>query len=103
MHNLKDVPSFFGCWHTGINPNLVFAYAGNESWSLNRRILEKFSRSQHQPSLITAAKLVTTIPSTLHKRWNFRKAGNCIALSLIIWLRTYCLQTGDADEVYQDF
>ena len=99
FHNLKNAPSFFsGRWHTGTNPDLVFASVGLESWSVDRRILEKFLWSQHRPSLITAAKLVTTVPSTPHKRWNYsiaRLTGNCIALSLINWLRTYHLQTPD--------
>ena len=76
LHNLKDAPRFFsGRWHTGNNPDLDFASVDHESWSLVRRILEKFRRSQHQPSLITAAKLVTTISNAPHKQWNIRKAN----------------------------
>ena len=60
-------------WHT--NPDLAFVSVGHESWSLDRGILEKFFRSQHRPSLITATKLVTSVPSAPYRRWNFRKAN----------------------------
>ena len=52
---------------------MAFENVSHESWSLNRRTPKKFCKSQHRPSLITAAKLVTTVPSAPHKRWNFRK------------------------------
>ena len=73
--NSKDAPSFFsGCWNTGTNPDLAFTSVGYESWSLHKRILQKFLRLQHQTSLITPAKLVTTVPTAPHKQGNLRKA-----------------------------
>ena len=74
LHDPKDVPSFFsGRWHTGTNRGLAFASVGHESWSLDICTLEKFLRSQHRPSLITAAKLIISVTSAQYKRWNFRK------------------------------
>ena len=69
LNKPKDAPRFFsGRWHTGNNPYLAFASVDYESWSLVRGIFETFCRSQHQSLLITAAKLVTTVSSTPHKR-----------------------------------
>ena len=46
LHNPRNAPSFFsGSWHIGTNPNI--ATVGYESWSLDRHVFEKFSRSQH--------------------------------------------------------
>ena len=42
-----------GCWNADSNPNLVFAKVGLNSRLPDRRVLEKFSRSQHRPLLIT--------------------------------------------------
>ena len=106
LHIPKNAPSFFsGRWHISTNPDLAIANVSYEIWSLDRSILEKFRSSQHRPSLITAAKLVTTVPKAAHKRWNFRKAN---------W-DLYCLITDKlakdlpfpdsrcVDEAYQDF
>ena len=41
----------------------------------DRRILGKFPRSQHRPSLISPPKLAHPKPSKPVKRWNFRKAN----------------------------
>ena len=42
---------------------------------LDRRILEKFPRSQHRPSLITPPRLSLPVPGRPVKRWNFCKAN----------------------------
>ena len=64
LHNPKDAPSFFsGRWNTGTNPDLAFASTGHKNWCLDRRVLEKFPRFQHRPSLITAPRTVVPIPS----------------------------------------
>ena len=54
LHNPKDEPSFHsGRWNTGTNPDLAFTSVGPDSRLPHRRVLEKFPRSQHRPSLIT--------------------------------------------------
>ena len=53
LYNVKDAASFYsGCWNTGTNPDLAFASVRPNSRLPDRRVLEKFPRSQHQPSLI---------------------------------------------------
>ena len=54
LYNPKDASSFyFDRWNTGTNLNLAFASVGPNSRLPDRRVLEKFPRSQHRPSLIT--------------------------------------------------
>ena len=75
LHDPKDEPSFHsGRWNTGTNPDLAFTTVGPDSRLPYRRVLEKFSRSQHRPSLITPPRLSLPIPGRPVKRWNFRKA-----------------------------
>ena len=57
-----------------LHPNLAFASNGHVYRQLHRRILEKFRRSQHRPSLIKSSKTAVSLPSESYKRWNFRKA-----------------------------
>ena len=48
LYNAKDAASFyFSRWNTGTNPDLVFASIGPNSCLPDRRVFEKFSRSQH--------------------------------------------------------
>ena len=48
LHDPKDVTTIdSGRWNTGTNPDLTFVCVGPDSRVPNRRILEKFSRSQH--------------------------------------------------------
>ena len=75
LYNAKDAASFYsGRWNTGTNPDLAFASVGPNSRLPDRRVLEKFPRSQHRPSLITPPSFAITVPSMPVKRWNFRKA-----------------------------
>ena len=75
LHNPKEAANFHSArWRTGTNPDLAFASVDNDSSLPNRRVLEKFPRSQHRPSLITAPKPVTPVPSVPVKRWKFRRA-----------------------------
>ena len=84
LYDPKEPASFLsGRWNTGTNPDLAFATTLPRFQPPDRRVLGKFPRSQHRPSLITAAKLVTPTASKPVKRWNFRKAN---------WNR-YCLLT----------
>ena len=76
FHDPKDEPSFHsGCWNTGTNPDLAFTTVGPDSRLPYRRVLEKFPRSQHRPSLITPPRLSLPVPGRPVKRWNFRKAN----------------------------
>ena len=46
----KDAASFYsGRWNTGTNPDLAFASVGPNSRLPDRRVLDKFPRSQHRP------------------------------------------------------
>ena len=75
LYNAKDTASFYSShWNTGTNPDLAFASIGPNSRLLNRHILEKSPRSQHQLSLITQPRFAMVVPSMPVKQWNFRKA-----------------------------
>ena len=48
LHDPKDTATFHsGRWNTGTNPDLAFVSVGPDSRLPDRRILEKFPRSQH--------------------------------------------------------
>ena len=48
LYNAKDAASFYsGHWNTGTNPDLAFASIGPNSHLPDRRVLDKFPRSQH--------------------------------------------------------
>ena len=49
LYNPKDSDSFHsGRWNSGTHPDLAFASADSDSRLPDRRVLEKFPRSQHQ-------------------------------------------------------
>ena len=57
LYNAKDTASLYsGRWNTGTNPDLAFARVGPNSRLPDRRVREKFPRSQHQPLLITPTR-----------------------------------------------
>jgi len=106
LHNPKETHSFFSRrWNAGTNPDLAFASLGQDSRLPDRRVLGKFLRSQHRPSLTTPPKYKVPAHSDPVKRWNFRKAD---------WKR-FCLltresakglpppDTPDIGRAYQDF
>ena len=71
----KDSACFnSGRWNSGINLDLAFASVDLDSRLPNRRILEKFPRSQHCPSVMAPPRFALRVPSTPVKRWNFCKA-----------------------------
>ena len=75
LYNAKGPASFYsGRWNTGTNPDLAFASVGPNSHLPDKRVLEKFPRSQHRPSLITPPRFAMAVPSMPVKRWNFLKA-----------------------------
>ena len=106
LHDQKDVAIFIsGRWNTGTNPDLTFARVGSISCVPDRRILEKFPKTQHRPSFIVTPRLALPVPSKLVKRWSFGKANwshynaltNKLAKSLL------SPDSPDVDLVYQDF
>ena len=54
-------------------PDLTFVSDGNDSCLRPRKVLKKFSRSQHRPSLISAPKFVKPAQSEPFRKWNFCK------------------------------
>ena len=75
LHNPKDAASFHsGRWNTITNPDLAFVSIVLDRCLPDRHASEKFSRSQHRPSLITSLKFARPALSKPVKRWNFRKA-----------------------------
>ena len=101
LYNPKETASFFSRrWNVDTNLDLAFA-----SLSQDSRVLGKFPRSQHRPSLITPPRFKVPAHSDPVKRWNFRKAD---------WQR-FCLltresakglpppETPDIERAYQDF
>ena len=106
LYDAKDTASFYsGRWNTGTNPDLAFARVGPNSHLLDRRVLEKFPRSQHRPSLITPPRFALSVPSMHGKRWNFRKANlsHYIALTYKFEKTLLLPDLLDVDAAYQDF
>ena len=106
LHDPKDVATFHsGRWSTGTNPDLAFVSVGPDSRVPNRRILEKFPRSQHRPSLIVPPRLALPVPSKPVKRWNFGKANWSHYNALTNKLAKSLLppDSPDVDLAYHDF
>ena len=106
LYNAKDTASFYsGRWNTGTNPDLTFASVGPNSRLPDRRVLERFPRSQHGPSLITPIRFAMAVPSMPVKRWNFRKAkwSQYIALTNKFTKTLLPPDSLDVDAAYQDF
>ena len=106
LYNAKNAASFYsGRWNTGTNPDLAFASVGPNSRLPDRRVLDKFSRSQHRPSLITPPRFAMPVPSMPIKRWNFRKAkwSHYIALTNKFAKTLLPPDSLDVDAAYQDF
>ena len=105
-HDTKDVATFYsGGWNTGTDPDMTFVSVGPDSRVPDRRILEKFPRSQHRPSLIAPPRLALPVPSKPVKRWNFRKA-NCRHYNALTNKLANSLlppDSPDVDLAYQDF
>ena len=70
-----------------------------------RRVLEKFPRSQHRPSLITAPRIFHPIPGKPVKRWNFRKANwkHYVSLTNQLTRRLPPPDSSNVNQAYQDF
>ena len=72
---------------------------------LDRRVLDKFPRSQHRPSLITPPRFAMAVPSMPVQLWNFRKAkwSHYIALKNKFAKTLLAPDLLDVDAAYQDF
>ena len=106
LYNAKDAASFYsGRWNTGTNPDLAFASVGPNNRLPDRRVLDKFPRSQHRPSLITPPRFAMAVPSMPVKRWNFCKAkwSHYIALTNKFAKTLLPPDSLDLDAAYQDF
>ena len=106
LYNAKDTASFYsGHWNIGTNPDLAFASVGPNSRLSDRRVLEKFPKSQHRPSLITPPRFAMPVPSMPVKRCNFHKAkwSHYIALTNKFAKTLLPPDTLDVDAAYQDF
>ena len=105
LYNAKDTASFYsGCWNTSTNPDPAFASVGPNSHLLDRRVFEKFPRSQHRPLLITPPRFVMAVPSMPVKQWNFCKAkwSHYIALTNKFTKTLLPPDSLDVDAAYQD-
>ena len=63
-YTMPRMPSAFTPrWNTGTNFDLAFASVGPYSCLPGRRVLEKFSRTQHRPLLITSLRFALLVPN----------------------------------------
>ena len=99
------LPVFIPANNTGTNPDLAFASVGPNSRLPDRRVLEKFPKSQHRPSLITSPRFAMAVPNMPVKRWNFHKAkwSHYIALTNKFAKTLLPPDSLDVDAAYQDF
>ena len=105
-YNPKETASFFSRrWNFGTNPDLAFASLGQDSRLPDRRVLGKYLRSQHRPSLITPPRFKVPAHSDPVKRWNFRKTDwkRCCLLTGQSVERLPPPDTPDIERAYQDF
>ena len=104
LFNSKSPASFLsGRWGTGTNPDIAFTSNDHSNQLPDRRVLEKFPKTQHRPSLILAPKLVAAVPSAPVKRWNFRKADWKLYGRLTNHSAKNLTTASNADTAYQDF
>jgi len=91
-------------WNVGTNPDLAFVNFGQDSRLPDRRVLGKFPRSQHRPSLIMPPRLEVPAHNPV-KRWNFRKADwSAFAFSQVkLFERLPPLDTTNIERAYQEF
>ena len=104
--NAKNAASFYsGRWNTGTNPDLAFASVRPNSRLPDRRVLEKFPRSQHRPSLITHQDVLCQCQACLLS--NEISAGlkwsHYIALTNKFAKTLLPPDSLDLDAAYQDF
>ena len=72
LYDYKQPRSFCSAqWGTSSNPDLGFANLGT---CASRRVLERFPKSQHRPSIIGSSTTINEVPTRHVNRCNFRKA-----------------------------
>ena len=106
LQNPRNAASFHsGRWNTNTNPDLAFVSIDSDSCLPDRQILEKLSRSQHRPSLITPSRFARAVPSKPVKRWNFRKTkwSHYITLTNKLARTLPPPDSPDMDRAYQCF
>ena len=104
LHNSKDVAIFYsGRWNTDTNLDLTFVSVGPDSRAPDRGILEKFSWSQHRPSLIVPPRLALHVPSKPVKQWNFRNWSHYNTLTNKLAKSLLPLDSPDVDLAYHNF
>ena len=88
-----------------LTPDLTFFSVGPDSRVPDKRILEKFSRSQHRTSLIVPSRLALPVPSKPVDQWNFRKANwsHYNALTNKVFKSSLPPDSLDVDLAYQNF
>ena len=81
MSNAKDADSFYsGRWNTGTNPDLAFTCVGPNSRLPDRRVLDKFPRSQHQLRLLHHQGLLWQCQACLLSDRTFARPNGVITL-----------------------
>ena len=72
----EEPPNFFSArWNSYTNPDLAFAIFRRNDLKPEKRVLDRFPRSHHRPSIITVPSLVQPVAGKPVRRWNFRKAN----------------------------
>ena len=66
--------SQLGRWNSGSNPDLAFAKVNPRQSISDRKVCNRFPKSQHQASIIYPTSLLLPTPNKPVRRWNFRKA-----------------------------
>ena len=81
LYNAKYAASFYcGRWSPGTNLDLAFVSVDSNSRLPDRRVLEKFSRSQHRPSLITPPRLLCRCQACLLSNGTFARPNGVTTL-----------------------
>ena len=91
-------------WNSDTKPDLAFAHTVDTGIP-TRRVLDKFPRSQHRPSLISSPCFTAPIACKPVKRWNFRK-GNCETFKQMTDVAISQLpppDTADTEDAYKAF
>ena len=105
LYDPKEPASFHSQrWNSDTNPDLAFAHTVDTGIP-TRRVLDKFPRSQHRPSLISSPCLTAPIACKPVKRWNFRKA-NWETFKQMTDVATSQLpppDTADTEDAYKEF
>ena len=76
LYDPKEPPSFHSArWNSYTNLDLAFAVCRSCDPMPERRVIDRFPRSHHRPSVIKMLSLVQPVAGKPVKCWNFRKAN----------------------------